>query len=139
MRQGGLSQISFPLLKAGQAEDKAIEGSQEYGLGRDVGILAGIRQSGAGGAEIEDLREIAGKGGDLGSKSVAVPEDLYNKAAAFAAEDHVSVEQFVSTVLANQLASREYLESRAKLFNREEFERALNGIPDVEPEDHDRP
>src|SRR6516165_11334557 len=60
-----VSQIGFQLLKAGQAEDKAIKGGQEYGLGRDVGILAGIRQSGAGGAEIEDFMEIAGKRGDV--------------------------------------------------------------------------
>jgi hypothetical protein len=72
------------------------------------------------------------------SRSIAVPEELYDKAAAFAARDQVSVEEFVSTVLANQLANREYIESRAKLFNREEFERALNQIPDVEPEDDDR-
>lgn len=72
------------------------------------------------------------------SKSIAVPEELYNKAAELAAKDHISVEEFVSAVLANQLASREYIESRAKLFNREEFERALNVIPDVEPEDPDR-
>jgi hypothetical protein len=72
------------------------------------------------------------------SKSIAVPEDLYKRAAELAAKDHVSVEEFVSEVLANRLASREYIESRAKLFNREEFERALGEIPDVEPEDHDR-
>ena len=70
MLQGGLSQIGFELLKAGQAEDKALEGGQEYGLGRDVGILAGIRQTGAGGAEIEDLMEIACQRGDLVSRSV---------------------------------------------------------------------
>jgi hypothetical protein len=72
------------------------------------------------------------------SKSVAVPEELYNKAAELAARDHVSVEEFVSAVLANRLANREYIEARAKLFNREEFERALNEIPDVEPEEQDR-
>ncbi len=71
------------------------------------------------------------------SKSIAVPEDLYNKAAELAAQDHVSVEEYVSTVLAQRLASREYLEMRPKLFNREEFEHALNQIPDVEPEGHD--
>jgi len=71
------------------------------------------------------------------SKSIAVPEDLYNRAADLAAKDHVSVEEFVSAVLANRLASREYIESRARLFNKEEFERALEEIPDVEPEDHD--
>jgi len=72
------------------------------------------------------------------SKSIAAHEDLYKRAAEIAAKDHVSVEEFVSGVIANRLASREYIESRAKLFNREEFERALEEIPDVEPEDHDR-
>ena len=72
------------------------------------------------------------------SKSIIVPEDLYNRAAELAAKDHVSVEEFVSAVLATRLASREFIESRAKLFNREEFERALDQIPDVEPEDPDR-
>jgi hypothetical protein len=71
-------------------------------------------------------------------KSIAVPEDLYKRAAELAAKDHVSVEDFMSAVLANRLASREYIESRAMLFNREEFERALEEIPDVEPEDNDR-
>ena len=72
------------------------------------------------------------------SKSIAVPEDLYKRAAELAAKDRVSVEEFVSAVLANRFASREYIESRAKLFNREEFERAVEKIPDVEPEDRDR-
>jgi hypothetical protein len=72
------------------------------------------------------------------SKSVAVPDELYNKAAELAAKDHVSVEEFVSALLANRLASREYIEARAKLFKREEFERALNQIPDVEPDEQDR-
>ena len=67
------------------------------------------------------------------SKNIAVPEDLYNRAADLAAKDHVSVEEFVSAVLANRLASREYIESRVRLFNKEEFERALEEIPDVEP------
>jgi hypothetical protein len=72
------------------------------------------------------------------SKSIAVPEDLYKRAAELAAKDQVSVEEFVSAVLANRLASREYIEERAKLFNQGEFERALNEIPDGEPDEHDR-
>jgi len=62
------------------------------------------------------------------SKIIAVPDDLYDKAA----------EEFVSAAVADRLASREYIESRARLFNREDFERALKEIPDVEPEEHDR-
>ena len=72
------------------------------------------------------------------SKSIAVPEDLYKKAAELAARDHVSVEEFASGVLARHLASREYIEARAKLFNREAFEQALNAIPDVAPDKQDR-
>jgi len=72
------------------------------------------------------------------SKIVAVPDDLYRKAAEVAAKDHVSVEEFVSAAVADRLASREYIQSRARLFKREDFERALKEIPDVEPEEHDR-
>jgi len=72
------------------------------------------------------------------SKTIAVPEDLYQRAVELAAKDHLSVEDFVASLLANRLATREYIESRARLFNREEFEQALNTIPDVEPEDRDR-
>jgi len=72
------------------------------------------------------------------NKHIVLPEDLYNRAAELAARDQMSVEEFVSGLLENRLASREYIESRASLFNRQEFERALNQIPDVEPEDHDR-
>jgi len=71
------------------------------------------------------------------SKSIRVSEDLYNRASELAAKDHVSVEEFVSTLLSNRLASREYIESRARLFNRQEFERALVQIPDLEPADQD--
>ncbi len=72
------------------------------------------------------------------TKTIAVPEDLYNKAAEVAAQDHVSVEEFVTALLANHLASRDFIQQQAKLFKREEFERALNQIPDVPPEEHDR-
>ena len=72
------------------------------------------------------------------SKSIAVPEDLYDKAAELAAKDHVSVEEFVCALLASRLASREYIETRARLFSRQEFERALDAVPAVEPEPYDR-
>lgn len=48
------------------------------------------------------------------------------------------MEDFASAVIANHLAGREYIGARAKLFNREEFERVLNEIPDVEPDEQDR-
>jgi len=57
------------------------------------------------------------------SKSIAVPEDLYDKAVEIAARDHISVEEFVSQLLASRLANREYIQTRAQLFSRKAFER----------------
>jgi hypothetical protein len=55
-----------------------------------------------------------------------------------AARDQVSVEEFVSVLLANRSASHDLLDSCARLFNRVEFDRALDQIPDVAPEEGDR-
>jgi hypothetical protein len=73
------------------------------------------------------------------SRSIAIPDDLYNKAVELASNDFMSVEEFVAAVLATRIASREFIESRAKLFDKESFERALDQIPDVEPDDRDCP
>lgn len=72
------------------------------------------------------------------SKNVAVPEDLYAKAVELAEQEHVSVEQFVSSALADQLAGRQYLEARAQRATRDRFLKALEHVPDVEPEENDR-
>ena len=67
------------------------------------------------------------------SKSIAVPS-----CSELAARDHISVDAFVSALLAKRLADRGYIDGKAELFNKEDFERALNEIPDVEPEDRNR-
>ena len=72
------------------------------------------------------------------SKIVAVPDDLYSKVAEVAAKDRVSVDEFISGAVANQLASREYIDSRARCFNKEDFEKALEAIPDVDADEVDR-
>ena len=72
------------------------------------------------------------------TRTVILPEELYNKAAELATRDHVSVDEFISAALADQVAGREYLERRADRFSRERFESALAEIPDREPEESDR-
>jgi hypothetical protein len=67
-------------------------------------------------------------------RRIAVSEDLYNKAAELATKAHVSVEEFVGSVLASRLAGREYFEMQTKRFNGE-FERALLEFPGVKPAD----
>lgn len=73
------------------------------------------------------------------SRTIALTEDLYNRAAELAARDHLSIEEFVSVLLANRVANRQFIDSRAQLFTRVDFDQALNRVPDVEPEERDRP
>jgi hypothetical protein len=72
------------------------------------------------------------------TRNIAIAADLYDRAALAASTNHTSVGDFVSALLSEELASREFIESRARLFDREEFERALETVPDTEPEEHDR-
>jgi hypothetical protein len=71
-------------------------------------------------------------------RTVALPEDLYNKAVELATREHISVDEFVAAALADQVAGREYMDKRARRFSQEKFESALAQIPDHEPEEYDR-
>ena len=72
------------------------------------------------------------------SHSVSLPDDLYQRAAESAAREHMSLDDFVSAALSEQLAARDYLARRAARASEERFRAALARVPDVEPEDHDR-
>lgn len=72
------------------------------------------------------------------SKNVSLPDEVYEKAAELAQADKVSVDEFVSAAVAEQLAARNYLRARAARASRERFQAALEQIPDVEAEPHDR-
>ncbi len=72
------------------------------------------------------------------TKSIFLPEELYNKAVDLAAKENISVDEFISTALADQVAGREYLARRGERFSRETFESALIQVPDAEPEEYDR-
>ena len=72
------------------------------------------------------------------SRTVSLPDDVYRQAVELAESEHVSVEDFISAAVSEQLAARRYLRHRAALANRERFLAALDQVPDVEPEDYDR-
>ena len=63
--EGRLGQLRFQLLKAGQAEGKAVKGGEEDGRRRDLRRDPGIGQGSCGGAEIKNLVQITGKGGEF--------------------------------------------------------------------------
>jgi hypothetical protein len=73
--------------------------------------------------------------------SLRLPDSLHGTARELAEKDHVSINQFIATALAEKilaLITGEYLEERAKRGSRKKFERAMAKVADVEPEEHDR-
>ena len=72
---------------------------------------------------------------------VKLPESLHKQVRALAKQEGVSVDQVVTTALAEKLSAlltEEYLEARAARGDRGAFERALASVPDAEPEARDR-
>ena len=70
--------------------------------------------------------------------SVSVPEELYEKAAAIAKAQNVSVDEVFASAFAEHLAVWERLKRRAARGNREEFLAVLDQVPDAEPAPEDR-
>ena len=73
--------------------------------------------------------------------SVRLPNSLHEQLRECAKEDGTSVNQFVSSAVAEKLSAlltEKYLEARAKRGSRKKFEAALKSVPDVEPPINDR-
>ena len=71
------------------------------------------------------------------SRSITVPDEIYEKAVKMAAERHVPVDDLIATALADQMSAQEYITRRAARSSRETFLAALDQVPDSEPQDHD--
>ena len=72
---------------------------------------------------------------------VRLPESLHKNLQSAAEREGISVDQFVSTSVAEKLAAlmtEDYLAERAQRSSREKYLAALAEVPDVEPEPHDR-
>lgn len=72
----------------------------------------------------------------MSTMSVRLPESLHEKAREVAKREGVSINQLVTTALAEKLSAlltEEYLEARARRGSRKEFERVLDKVADREP------
>jgi hypothetical protein len=68
--------------------------------------------------------------------SLRLPESLHRKARELAEQEGVSINQLVTTALAEKVAALmtvDYLEERAKRGSRKEFERVLKKVKDRPP------
>ena len=76
----------------------------------------------------------------MSTLSLRLPDSLHNRVRELAQQDGISINQFISTAVAEKLAAlmtEEYLDKRAKRGNREKFLAVLAKVPDVPPEPGD--
>ncbi|MHB8337402.1 MAG: toxin-antitoxin system HicB family antitoxin [Ignavibacteriaceae bacterium] len=73
--------------------------------------------------------------------SLRLPESLHKKARELARKENTSINQLVSSALAEKISAlmtEEYIEQRAKRASKEKFRKVLSKVPDVEPEEYDK-
>jgi predicted transcriptional regulator len=72
--------------------------------------------------------------------SLRLPESLHKKVRELAKAEDVSINQLISTALAEKMSALmtvEYLEERAARGDRGKFDRAMGKVRDTEPDDSD--
>jgi hypothetical protein len=77
----------------------------------------------------------------MSTTEIRLPDSLLKSAREMAEREGVTLEQFITSALAEKTAAWmtvEYLEKHAARGSREKFRRALDKVPDAEPEAFDR-
>ena len=77
----------------------------------------------------------------MSTLSIRIPDYLHKQVKKTAAEEKVSINQFITLALAEKLSAlhtENYLEERAKKGNRKDFLAVLAKVPDNEPEEYDK-
>jgi hypothetical protein len=77
----------------------------------------------------------------MSALSVRLSASLHKHAKRFAEQEGISVNQLISTALAEKLsalATEDYLRARAVRGSRKKFDAALARVADVEPESFDK-
>lgn len=71
---------------------------------------------------------------------IQIPDKLYSQAMVFANNNNFKIEDFINEQFISNLEGflLNQINTRAQKINREDFERILAKIPDVEPEEFDR-
>jgi hypothetical protein len=73
--------------------------------------------------------------------SLRLPDSLHEAAKTLARKEHISINQFVATALAEKLSAlmaEEYIRDRAQRGSRRKFEQAMAKVRHGEPDPKDR-
>jgi len=77
----------------------------------------------------------------MSTVSLRLPESLHKKARELAKKENTSINQLVSSALAEKISAlmtEEYIEQRARRASKVKFKKVLSKVPDVEPEVYDK-
>ncbi len=77
----------------------------------------------------------------MSTLSLRLPDSLHKQLKEVAQQEGISINQFVSTAVAEKMSAlltEELLEKRTRRGSREKFERVLAKVPGVEPDEEDR-
>lgn len=77
----------------------------------------------------------------MSALSLRLPNSLHERARTLARREGISINQLISTALAEKMAvllAEEYFTTRKQRASRAKFLAALAKVPDVEPEDYDK-
>ena len=72
--------------------------------------------------------------------SIRLPDSLHSMAKTMASKDHVSMNQFIASAVAEKvsaLATETYLKERAERASGDKFKAALAAVPRQPPDAHD--
>ena len=73
----------------------------------------------------------------MSTLSLRLPESLHKRVRDFAQQEGISINQFISTAVAEKMAdltTTDYLEERARRGSREKFLSVLAKVPDIAPD-----
>ena len=76
----------------------------------------------------------------MSTMSLRLPESLHEKVRELAEREGISINQLVTTALAEKISAlltQEYLEARAARGSRHEFVKVLDKVPDAVPDSGD--
>jgi predicted transcriptional regulator len=77
----------------------------------------------------------------MSALSLRLPESLHRKLAAVADREGVSINQLISSAVAEKMSAlmtEEYLQERAKRGSRRKFAAVLSKVADAEPDERDK-
>ncbi|HEY8035572.1 MAG TPA: toxin-antitoxin system HicB family antitoxin [Methylobacter sp.] len=73
--------------------------------------------------------------------SITIPDSIYNGVRTLAAQENISIDQFVALALGEKISAlmtEDYLLRRAKRGRRDKFLAVLDAAPNIDPIEEDR-